>query len=510
MKIPDIRKPEKFAALPLLLILCLALSLRIIMFSGFIGSDDYAYAKIANQVVNGTFEIGAVEGKAQHYLRFGVFLPVAAAFKLFGINEWSLALFPMICSILSIILIYIACKTIFNSHTGLIAAFILAIVPEHVQLASICYPSMASSLWCNIPVVLTFVALNSNGKKQISAGILTGLALGISWYTKATVVFILPFVIGCAIWDTFRKKNINLLVAILIPFSLVLASEFFLYHIKVGDALYRFHVTEQNYAEGNVCLFVKNSPYGWQEGHYFEALFRRLFLDGPRIIFTRRFYGNTTGIALIGLFYAILKRQKCFVFACSWFLWNVFIFNFGTTSLDIYRPLVLYKDQMLPVGFSATVVCAGLLGLLIRPAKKAIGEEAKEHRFWGLLLLLGIILSCAAELKEIAATRPDIKSNLQYLKVIPEGSRIYADTLDSRFYTFYTSFAGLYTIIDYEKTRDVYPENGSYVVIPIKFTSISNDHFRHKIPAYCHKIPGGWESIGENNNMRLYRVPIQQ
>jgi len=71
-------------------------------------SDDVSYVDIANQILKGTYYPAY-----PNTLRLLIIYPIAFFFKIFGISEFSGALFSFICSILSIVLIYYFGKKIF-------------------------------------------------------------------------------------------------------------------------------------------------------------------------------------------------------------------------------------------------------------------------------------------------------------------------------------------------------------------------------------------------------------
>jgi len=62
-------------------------------------SDDVSYVDVASRILKGTYH-------PSHPPRLMIVYPIAFFFKIFGINEFSGTMFSLICSILSIVLIY--------------------------------------------------------------------------------------------------------------------------------------------------------------------------------------------------------------------------------------------------------------------------------------------------------------------------------------------------------------------------------------------------------------------
>jgi hypothetical protein len=68
----------------LLLLFAFALLLRLVCFTGIIGSDDIGYGKFAQQIANGTYRL-----VLHHYaIRYGVIVPLGAIYRVFGVHEW--------------------------------------------------------------------------------------------------------------------------------------------------------------------------------------------------------------------------------------------------------------------------------------------------------------------------------------------------------------------------------------------------------------------------------------
>jgi hypothetical protein len=75
----------------------IALALRLACFTGLIVSDDLGYAKYAQQISQGSYQL-----ELHHYaVRYGVIAPLAAVYHLFGVQEWTAVLLLVISSSLA-------------------------------------------------------------------------------------------------------------------------------------------------------------------------------------------------------------------------------------------------------------------------------------------------------------------------------------------------------------------------------------------------------------------------
>jgi len=95
-------------AILLSLIILLALGVRLYHYTGPIGSDDTWYYLGAYEMYDGTYEPGDNYWKT----RYGMLLPIAASYMVFGANEFAAALWPMLCSLGAVAVCYFLGKLI--------------------------------------------------------------------------------------------------------------------------------------------------------------------------------------------------------------------------------------------------------------------------------------------------------------------------------------------------------------------------------------------------------------
>src|SRR5512136_2088017 len=109
-------------------ILLLAIIVRIICFVGLIGSDDLNYNRTAYAIAQGTFS-----PQLDHQqTRFGLFLPVAWIFNLFGVSEISSTLFPFFCFVVTFLVLVWMATTYFDRWIGIIAGLLYALLPVEI------------------------------------------------------------------------------------------------------------------------------------------------------------------------------------------------------------------------------------------------------------------------------------------------------------------------------------------------------------------------------------------
>ena len=113
----------------------LAIFLRWYYFFG-IDFDGAQYTLHAKSIVEGVYDPTYLNGWNQG-IRFGMLLPIAFMYKLFGVSNFTTFFFQFLVSIIQIIFVYYLGKHLFNEKVGLLAAFLLAIYPLDVNNAPI-------------------------------------------------------------------------------------------------------------------------------------------------------------------------------------------------------------------------------------------------------------------------------------------------------------------------------------------------------------------------------------
>lgn len=131
-------KASRRQELVLAAILLLALILRLTFVSGMSGNDDLVMG--SNAI--GFLEKGFAVPSGHYAARFGLLVPVALIFKLFGIGIPQLIALPMICSLIGIWLAYWLGSRMFNATAGLWAAGVLAFYPMDVEFAGLLFPDL--------------------------------------------------------------------------------------------------------------------------------------------------------------------------------------------------------------------------------------------------------------------------------------------------------------------------------------------------------------------------------
>ena len=115
--------------------------------------------------------------------------------KVFGLNEFATRLPSALIGILTVFVLYLLVKNIFNQQIASVAAFLLAISPGHVQFSRIAFEAILFPLLFCLGL-LCFI----KGLKQANYLILSALIFGLSLYTYFSARVFVPLFIICLVF----------------------------------------------------------------------------------------------------------------------------------------------------------------------------------------------------------------------------------------------------------------------------------------------------------------------
>ncbi|MBF0429316.1 MAG: glycosyltransferase family 39 protein [Magnetococcales bacterium] len=369
----------------------LGLHLLMFLFAGpyFEASDDMAYTANAYHWSIGTFKL------TPHVFdnRFTVFVPIAYFFKWFGFGLSAVVLWPLICSLSLITLLYAFATRLFGWKSAIVAATLLAANPLQIEHV----------LTVNNDVILSFFIVASlttvyfgrmltTPLHQFLAGALFVILFTCGFLAKMSMVWFIPmivFLMGRDWLKQTRNRPFWLTVALLGAMSAFL--HFYLYYLFTGDFLYPIHGVEKML---DATTFGAGSPMAREYGKFIGdgamlAYLKRLTYE-PVVLFL-----ESPGASLVLLLALPVILQSLFS-ASSWprptRYWvaglGLFLigFWFGSISLKHYLPLSLTYRYLVPMLPFLSLLGGLLLVQWIEPSQ----ESAPASRFalWSTVLLL--------------------------------------------------------------------------------------------------------------------------
>ncbi len=487
-------------------ILTIGFLLRVLCFAGISPNDDEQYAWLAHQIAQGEFQIGKYQGPPVWPLRVGLLIPVAAAFEVAGTTELAAIFFPFLYSMLSILLAFCAGRVLLGQPAGLVAALIQAMIPIDVRMASWLLPDAMAAFWANVGVVLLWCAINQSVRsKKVSFSVSSGLALGMSWLCKETIFYLFPFIALFLAWQLWWcRSNLIVILASAGAFLFIFFGETLTYYFLQNDALFRLHETERNYEMTKSWFFTEGSDFGWKAGGYWAALVRRLFIDGPRAILFNENFGFVTTTAVMATIYLLIHRGRSQVFLALWFVSVVIMFNFGSSSLKAYQPIVLFDRYLYPVLFPAALLTAWFITVLFTPHPTI--QFQRERFFWGSIVSMSILAAFSLGIYRYA--KEGINSSVQrsVANMVGPNDIIYSDSQTPMVLNFLWQYPPHTHFCNLRGLEATQVPRGAYVLLDKKWAAFANSHYGDAFPDVFRQVPDAWSIKWADGDGVLYSV----
>ncbi|HEX8919751.1 MAG TPA: glycosyltransferase family 39 protein [Chloroflexota bacterium] len=335
----------------LLGVVSFALILRLLNFQGFAGGDDSAYIADGYLVAHGHF----LPGPNQWDVRTGLIAPTALAIRLFGLHDWSITLYPMLISLLSIPLIYLLGKELFDQRVGLIAALLLACFPLDIMYASLVYPDLPAAFYGGLAVLLAYRSGKANSRRMaayLSAG--CGFCLLIAYLNWEAYIVFTPICM-LATWRRNGKSGAGRVLVLLAVLAIGLVAECLLYWHAEGNALFRLTALHNHTAaQPATSLF-----------HFIVQWPVVVFNPGYPEVF---FYAVLTVWAVVALRSHIVRFEDWLT--VIWLFGTCLVFAFAVIKIHPLIPLLQVEPRYLHgIQYPAVLLIAAALGNLWQRAR---------------------------------------------------------------------------------------------------------------------------------------------
>lgn len=491
----------------LALILVLAVVVRLLSFRGYTTYDAAEYTRLAYMMMSGEFRAGMPWVFHVFPVRVGLFAPVALAFRVGCVNEMTLTAYPLLLSMLGVLVAYFAGRAMFGGRAGLIAACLMALLPIDARHASQLLPDMPAAFWMNAGVLLVFAGSRQEAASGKSAlGALAAFTLFVSWLCKETVLFLLPFLGAYLLWLAIKdRRNVALLVAVIAAVGLLVGVEGWVYHRHTGDFLYRFHTLAGNSGAGadRMTPVLTISNLGGVFVHRASVLLQEVLLTP--------FFALIPAAALAACLYAALRRSRSFLFPGLWFGWLLMLFGFGSASFRGYFPLNLEVTRhQYPVLFPGVLLAAGLVGSLLasREPNESKGRQ-RRRLMWGVVIavcLAGMALSMLA-LGISTGMGRRCRVEREMSRVLKPTDPVYTDPHTAIALQFFWKFPATDSAHDFAGMSLSQLPSGVFVLFNRGELERLGLNARYVPPEFLDSIPPTWRELRDKDNATLYWVP---
>ncbi len=322
--------------LPLAAVLACALSLRWLFVTGVVYLDDLGYAQAAHDLLAGQLRFTQWPGGQS---RLALYAPVALCYWLFGASETSTLLFPLACSMGTVIVVYGLARDLSPDGAGALpAAFIWAVFPLDVQAAGGLLPDgpvtffSALAVWSFLRAQLG----KASHPRLAYAGSLAALVFAV--LVKPIALIVMPFVVVQALLDR-RTRRAGLAVAGLLTLA---AATLYVYYSSLHG--------------------VPTPP---QSALSLGARLAGTSLDWYQRVVSERFFSAFTPLALVAIVALAVRPSGHSRSVLLWAVVSFALFEFGSMSLHAYLPIPaadMRAGQILPVLVPLAVAAGVYLG----------------------------------------------------------------------------------------------------------------------------------------------------
>jgi len=225
--------PRSVLLVLLLLIVVIGLGIRLHFYIGLVRTDSFWTTASAHSLVKGDgyFDYTTYYGRSRRILVYGTWL----LFSLFGESEFVASLLPLVCSLGTIMLLFLIGRKLWTSRVGLIAAAIYALAAPDIALSSFLLPDPMMPFFLSGAMLLFL-----KGREQYRPWTKRGLFFGAGGVTALTFLVRenAPIAIGVffVFWLLFERRQWRDYLVGAAGFVLVLA--LIMYGVRDDLALY--------------------------------------------------------------------------------------------------------------------------------------------------------------------------------------------------------------------------------------------------------------------------------
>lgn len=222
------------ALLTLAILLIVALVLRVIFWHGISPGDPFTYSVVAWDIVQGKWNPAFFY---EQTTRWGLLFPLAASYKIFGADNFSSMLWPLLTSVGTVAIAYLLALHLKDERAALLAGIIVTTFPLEIIYATQPMADCPLSFWLLLSLFL-FVRADSSASSKGKRWryLCSGIAFGLAYATKFVAILIAPFFLLVLLFRRRIEWNWGWLA---LGFLLVFGFEWLLFQRVVGNGLLR-------------------------------------------------------------------------------------------------------------------------------------------------------------------------------------------------------------------------------------------------------------------------------
>jgi hypothetical protein len=358
----------------LLFIFEFVIAFYFLAFEGLLMSDDFTYSYYGYQFLQGNLK----PDNDIFIHRFGVFIPLSIIYFIFGINDITTTIWPLLAFLLTGWLVY---KYFPDSEksSGIYALIFSMLSFYPLFFSNKLFPDVIVSFFC---IASAYIVSNRSEGRSILFPLLFSICIFIGFLTKETIIYILPFYMLIVIHDLIKKKKYFFWCVAsfsLLTFALLY---FIIYKYYTGDFFYRFNVI--------------------QEGHYVSG---HSYYDKPFIDMLKRITYEPLLFFISTEFIIPIVFALPVIFSIKWkslneldnrdSYWTIFfivlilMFWFGSTSYKFYNPISLNGRMY--------IITVPVLAILVGLSLPKIERNLRWYLWFALCFAMAVVYTYFSE-----------------------------------------------------------------------------------------------------------------
>jgi len=217
-----------------LLLLCLVI--RILWFVGIGPNDDLSYIQHARNLGEGANILE--NGGSQLAFRLGMVLPLAVLYKAFGYTEAAFSAYPLICTLITCLFIYLTAESLWGRQTAVLAALLWIVYPLQIVFDTQLSPSnqhaacVAAGLFFYIHAAKALENRAWPAWQGNAVLILSGALMGVGWLVNE--LFVLMGIAAIPVLIVLRPRAAYIYWALL-GFALIIFADMLIGYYASGS-----------------------------------------------------------------------------------------------------------------------------------------------------------------------------------------------------------------------------------------------------------------------------------
>jgi hypothetical protein len=205
-----------------------------------VNADDLIYGGMSIGLARAGWQ--AVDLRFGVNYRLGLSVPLALLFRTFGVNDLTYVIYPLLMSLVSIVVVFLLGRRLFGRTTGLTAALLVATCPfDAVFASSMIIDGITSSL--TAITILAFLAARETSAARCVAYALLGAATTlVAYMVKEPALYVLPCLGALTLARIRHPGVVRRDVVFYGVVGAVVAATFGADYWLTGDVINRLHV----------------------------------------------------------------------------------------------------------------------------------------------------------------------------------------------------------------------------------------------------------------------------